>query len=127
MALGRPSDYTDETAIRMLTRLTLGEGLVRICRDEDMPHVSTVYRWLQTNQDFRDRYELARAEQADTLADQLTDIADNATPENVQVARLRVDARKWIAAKLKPKKYGDKVQNEVTGANGGPLVVSWQP
>jgi hypothetical protein len=37
--------------------------------------------------------------------------------------RLRVDARKWVAAKLLPKKYGDKVQQEVSGPDGGPIEV----
>jgi hypothetical protein len=42
----------------------------------------------------------------------------------IEHRRLQVDARKWIAAKLKPKKYGDKQQTEVTGADGGPLQIT---
>ena len=37
-------------------------------------------------------------------------------PEHVQRSRLRVDARKWIASKLKPKKYGDYQKHEHTGS-----------
>lgn len=101
--------------------------MVEICRADHMPNPSTVYRWLDVNEDFRNRYTRAREDQADTLADEILSIADDAqndwmerqgdaagsgwqlNGENVQRSRLRIDSRKWIAAKLKPKKYGDKV------------------
>jgi hypothetical protein len=90
-----------------------------------MPDVRTVYRWLAINEDFRHQYALAREDQADTLADEIIDIADDSkhdimivtnpdgsereveNREVVNRSRLRVDARKWVASKLKPKKYGD--------------------
>ena len=106
-----------------------------------MPSVSTVYRWIQAHVEFRDNYTRAREDQADTLADEILDIAN--TPvvgvktktnekgevettegDMIEHRRLQVDARKWIAAKLKPKKYGDKQQTEVTGADGGPLQIT---
>lgn len=70
----------------------------------------------------------AREAQADTLADEILDIADDATNDfmmteqglkydgdSVQRSRLRVDSRKWLAGKLRPKKYGDKIETEHTG------------
>ncbi len=102
-----------------------------------MPHVSTVYRWISSNQEFRDMYAQAREDQADTLADQIIEISDDATndymqgedglelnAENIQRSRLRVDARKFIAAKLKPKKYGELVKHEHGGPDGSPIPVS---
>lgn len=121
MKPGRPTSYSDDLIAAILTRIVGGEGLVRICRDDSMPSVATVYSWLQTNQEFLDRYIVARNEQADTLADEIIDLADDATNEGVAKARLQVDARKWVAAKLKPKKYGDKLTNEHTGIDGGPI------
>ena len=90
-----------------------------------MPGVSTVYRWLSLHDEFRDKYARARDDQADTLADEIIAIADEQhevvsetgkvfDPE-VNRDKLRVDARKWIASKLKPKKYGDKTEVEHTG------------
>lgn len=130
--MGHPSDYTVEQAIEICARLASGEPLVTICRDDESPDVSTVYRWLAAHQEFRDMYARAREDQADTLADQIIDIADNPvrgvktkTDEegNVETTegdmiehrRLQVDARKWIAAKLKPRKYGDKTEHTISG------------
>jgi len=53
----------------------------------------------------------------------MLEIADDAEPENAQVVRLRLDTRKWIASKFKPKRYGDKITQEVTGANGDALSI----
>lgn len=77
---------------------------------------------------FREQYARAREAQADTLADEILDIADDATNDfmmteqglkydgdSVQRSRLRVDSRKWLAGKLRPKKYGDKIETEHTG------------
>jgi hypothetical protein len=112
--VARPSDYTDEIAATICSRIATGEPLVRICRDESMPGTTTVYRWLSEKEEFRDIYARARDDQADTLADEIIDLSDeqmeDATAVNRQ--RLRVDARKWIAAKLKPRKYGDKLDIE---------------
>jgi hypothetical protein len=86
-----------------------------------MPHYATVMRWLNVHADFRDMYTRAKEEQADLMADRIVEIADGASPEDVQVARLRVDARKWAAAKLKPRKYGERVTQEVSGVGGAPI------
>lgn len=140
--MARPSDYTEQLAADICARLATGEPLVKICRDERMPGTSTVYRWLADNEKFRDMYARAREDQADTLADEIIDIADEdpatvfdekhgmggeevdvlrVDSAAIQHQRLRVDARKWIAAKLKPRKYGDMIRQEVTGAEGKPL------
>jgi len=103
---GRPSKYSEDLIVKILSRLTTGEGLVKICKSKSMPDLGTIYNWLQKHEDFFKRYARARDEQADTLADEITYIAD--TEPDVNKARVRVDARKWVAAKLKPKKYGDR-------------------
>jgi hypothetical protein len=137
--IGRPSKYDINLAATICGRLAGGESLKAICSDEDMPKRSTVYLWRYEHPEFSDMYARAREDQADTLADEIMEIADDGTndfiknkdgvdvlnSEHVQRSRLRVDARKWIASKLKPRSYGDKVQAEVTGAEGGPLQVSW--
>jgi len=80
-----------------------------------MPNKATVFRWLGAHPEFRDQYARARESQADSYVDDIADIADLAKPEDVAVARLRVDARKWAAGKLRPKVYGDKLDIEQTG------------
>lgn len=86
-----------------------------------MPGRTAVLGWLRSNQDFASQYARAREDQADHYAEQVVDIADAATIKGEKVARLRVDARKWAAGKLAPKKYGDRVTAEVSGPDGGPI------
>lgn len=102
-----------------------------------MPSVQTVFSWMRKHPEFLEQYARAKEESADALADEILDIADDSTNdtvetedgvrvnhENIQRARLRVDTRKWIASKLKPKKYGDKLA--VGGADDLPPVsVAW--
>ena len=139
VARGRPSERTPEIEDLILNGLANGKSMVSLCRGEDMPCPSTVYRWLSADKDFCDRYARAREDQADTMADEIIDIADDksndtilksngdgepyevANTEWINRSRLRVDARKWVAAKLKPKKYGDKLTSEISGPNGGPI------
>jgi hypothetical protein len=105
--MGRPSKYKPSLGDEICARLSQGESLVKICKDDHMPAPKTVYAWLREHEDFRNNYVRARDEQAETYADEITFIADTATDYNL--ARLQVDARKWVASKLKPKKYGDKI------------------
>src|SRR5215831_14334801 len=57
----------------------------------------------------------AREAQADKYFQEIIEIADAATPETVNVARLRVDSRKFTVARLAPKKYGDHISHNVKG------------
>jgi hypothetical protein len=127
--MGRPSDYTPELADAICDKLSNGQSLRSICLADDMPDKRTVFRWLRQHQEFCHQYARAKEESADVLADEILDIADDGTGdmtvdqegnervnnENIQRSRLRVDARKWIASKLKPKKYGDKAEIEHSG------------
>lgn len=138
--LGRPTDYNEAIADLICERIADGESLRAICREDAMPSKASVFRWLSIHSTFSDQYARARAEQAETYADELTAIADEQEYEKVEVDgvpvavkfdsvavarnRLRIDTRKWVASKLKPKKYGDKVAHELTGENGGPIQVT---
>mgnify|MGYP001626458783 CR=1 FL=1 len=127
MARGRPTTYSPDVALEICTQIAQGAPLTRICKSENMPDVATVYRWLLAHPDFCEIYTRAREDQADTLADEIIDIADGSAGENmagVQSANLRVDARKWVAAKLKPRKYSERHFQEVTGKDGAPVELS---
>ena len=134
---GRPTRYTPEVAADICTRLAEGESLRSICRDNAMPGLRTVMGWLfdGEHEEFSQQYASAREVQAEVWADEIVAIADDESSDfftdekgkvvldhqNVQRSRLRVDARKWIASKLLPKRYGDKLQH--TGEGGGPIRV----
>lgn len=119
--MSRPSSYTPEMADILCERIAKGEALHRVCDEQGMPSTSMVYRWLDAHEDFRDKYARAREMQADLMAAQTVVIADEA--EDANLARLRVDARKWYASKLQPKKYGDKIAQEVSGPNNTPMTI----
>jgi hypothetical protein len=87
-----------------------------ITSQSEREHKSQVYRWLDENDDFRDQYVCAREAQADKYFQEIIEIADAATPETVNVARLRVDSRKFTVARPAPKKYGDHIRHDVKGA-----------
>jgi hypothetical protein len=131
--IGRPVEFTEDIADEICWRLTHGEPLVRICADEHLPHVATIYRWLARFPTFCDMYARAREDQADTNADEILQIADEMPPEytdekgrtNIDQTYLawqkqRIEARKWTAAKLKPRKYGDRMA--VEGVEGGATI-----
>lgn len=139
--MARPSDYNEEITTAICVRLGLGESLREICRDKDMPDKSTVMRWLATHKAFRDQYAGAREAQADYYAEEIIEICDDGSNdwmerqrsdgtteevENKEVlnrSRLRVDTRKWLMARMAPKKYGDRVTQEMVGKDDGPILI----
>lgn len=129
------STYTDEIADVICERISNGESLKAICAEEGMPDKSTVFRWLasESNATFRDKYALARETQADALFDEILSIADDGkndwmeknfgedsrwveNGEALRRSQLRIDARKWMAGKLRPKKYGEKLDINLDGS-----------
>lgn len=128
---GRPTKYSKELAETICERLAEGEGLVAICEDEAIPNRATVYRWIRAHEDFRDMYARAREAQADWFFEEILKIADDGSSdwtekegsngstytvvdhENIARSKLRVDARKWVLAKMLPKKFGDRSTLEV--------------
>ena len=114
-------------------RLAEGESLRSICCDKDMPSTTSVKNWLKKDDALVAQYAHARDLQADYIFDEILDIADDATNdwmerkgddnegweangEHLQRSRLRIDARKWMAGKMNPKKYGEKIDHNHRGA-----------
>ena len=123
---GRPSIYTQALADRICAELAVGKSMRTVLKMDGMPVMDTVFRWLREKPEFSEQYAKAKAEAADALVEEMIDIADSGTNdwmenndpnnpgyrvngEHIQRSRLRVDTRKWIAAKLKPRKYGEKL------------------
>ncbi|MDU4876072.1 MAG: hypothetical protein E6X67_06660 [Neisseria subflava] len=118
--LGRPTDYTKDMADKICEKISGGLSLRAICAEPGMPARGTVYRWLIENADFQDQYTRAREKQADYFAEEIIEIADSAEAESAAVskAKLQIDARKWAASKIAPKKYGDKQEIDVKSSDG---------
>ena len=130
-----PYPWTEAIETEIFERIAKGQSLVDICDDDWLPSQPTVYRRLNADEEFRQRYAHAREVQADTLFDEVLQIADDGrndwmarkgkdatgydeNGEALRRSQLRIDARKWMAGKLKPKVYGDKSIVEGAGPNG---------
>ena len=110
--MARPSKFTQELADEICRRVSEGRSLRSVCRDADMPTDETVRQWRLADAEFSAQYARAREARAEVLADEIVEIAD--TAEDAQLARLRVDARKWAASKLDPKRYGERLDIDAT-------------
>jgi len=67
------------------------------------------YKWLRSAEGREERYYSARRKWADTLAEETLEIADGAIDaHDAQVRKLRIDTRKWLAARANPDNWGDR-------------------
>lgn len=126
--MGRPSKYNQKVADVICAGLSAGMSLRKVCREEDMPDITTVMRWMYVHDDFRQQYARAKEQGSEAWAEEILEIADDGTNdymeddymkgkspgwsvngENIQRSKLRVDTRKWLMSKLVAKKYGDKI------------------
>ncbi len=126
-------EYTREERIEIIDkichRMIGGESLKRICdTDETLPNRVTLLRWLNDPTDeLATMIARAREFQAEALDDEMQEITTKMLEGGLdpQAARVAIWAAQWRAARLKPKKYGDKVQTEVSGPDGQPQQVKW--
>ncbi|MHB9161356.1 MAG: terminase small subunit-like protein [Nitrosotalea sp.] len=123
----KPSTYTPEMGEEICkTVATSSEGLHALCKkNSHWPKYDTVFDWRLQNKDFREHYAEAKKHQAEHLIEEILTIADDGKndlretqqgrwitdQENINRAKLRIDTRKWIASKLLPHLYGEKVEN----------------
>lgn len=139
MPAGRPTLYTEELATLICDRVASNAcGLKKLCdKYDDLPDRDTINLWRSKYPEFSAQYAQAKLKQADLLADECLDIADESgrdtivgedgfetcNTEWINRCRLRIDTRKWLAAKLLPKQYG-KAAEEVPKdkGNGESLV-----
>lgn len=139
---GRPSDYSEKLGADIASRIACGESVKSICSDDDMPCRATIYTWLHQHKVFLDMYVRAKEDGAEAMAEEMFDIADNGendwmekhgkdgenegwrlNGENVQRSKLRIETRKWYLAKIKPKKYGEKIDLNHGGQTDNPLTM----
>lgn len=131
--------YTDPESINVFCDYVSGGGhMAGFCRERGLKYAAVDW-WVEQNPERSAMYARARARRADVLADEIVAIADEKdvvasyNGEEVTLAldstavarnRLRVDARKWAASKLRPGTYGDKTTTEHTGKDGAPIQIA---
>lgn len=120
--LGRPSTFQQVVADEICARLSKGEPLAHICRDDHMPAVRTVSDWKVAHASFSADFACARDDGYDTIAAECLSIADEISKDTVYgdngerpntewIARskLRIETRLKLLAKWDPKRYGEKL------------------
>lgn len=125
---GRPTKYTRKLAEIICYKIaTTNKGIRQLVRENtEFPQASTIFKWRLENKEFSDLYLKAKQNQVEVLIDEILEIADDvshdrvendngkivANNEYVNRSRLRIETRKWLAGKLSPRIYGEKVFNE---------------
>jgi len=101
---------------RLVAEIQTGRSLRQVCKDEGMPHFTTVLRWVASDADFAIKYTRARVAQADTLFDRMEEVEEavSAGTMDSHAARVVLDSMRWRASKLAPKVYGDRLDVSVT-------------
>lgn len=119
--MGRPSTYSPEVA-KALCERAVTRSLRAVCLDDDMPAEGTVYGWLRDHEDFSKDYARAREVRAYRRGEDMDELVDQVRTGDIKpdAARVMMDAMKWQAGRENAK-FGDKIQQEVTGKDGGPI------
>jgi hypothetical protein len=134
--MGAPTKRTAAIIEDICTGIAMGKSARSMCEEVGISQ-KTLWNWLAEDADFLQQYIRAKEFCADTLFDEIIEIADDRAEdwcdgekggriidyEVVNRSRLRVDARKWCAGKLAPKKYGDKVIAEHQGGDPGKPIL----
>ena len=118
--MARGKSFPDSVWLSILEQIADGKPLREICRQDGMPGYWTVYAYRNENEEYRKLFTESRDCGFDVIADESLEIIDAATPENIQVAKARADHRLKLLAKWS-NRYSDKITNEHTGPNGGPM------
>lgn len=124
--IGRPTIYSEKLAREFCDRLSRGISLRTVCLADDMPSMDTIYHWIHDKKDFSEQYAQAKENSADALNEVLLDLGDDAIKLSQEVdnkvsnavvsaVKLKADNLKWYMSKMKPKKYGDKMDMTTNG------------
>lgn len=128
---GAPSKYSKKLAEQICVAIAGGLSLRTVCKQPGMPHRVTVLRWLasESHADFAKAYGVAYTAQADAIEEDMADIETKLMKGRMdpQRAKVALASMQWRAERRAPKKFGTKIQQEITGRDGGPVVISGAP
>lgn len=131
-----PVKFSQDLADHICRRLVLGESLKAICDEQGMPAAATVQYWRHTNPDFAAQYDDARESQAESIFEEILDIADDGSNdwmekelqsgriievpnhEHITRSRLRIDARWKVLARMNPKRYSERSELDLKSSDG---------
>jgi hypothetical protein len=116
-SIGRPTVITDEVGEAIFQRMEAGESISAITKTEGFPSSRTLYRRVESDEEFRSRFNWSLMLRSELWAEEIVSISDSVkgstSMEEINAAKLMVDARKWIVSRLLAKKYGDAPSSSV--------------
>jgi hypothetical protein len=115
--MGRQSQFTQDMADKIVERLSKGEPMTSVCRALKTVTPRTVRNWMDADEAFASAIARARLDGFDAIADQCLTISDDVSTD-VQRDKLRVDTRLKLLAKWDPKRYGDRLDMNLSGSVG---------
>lgn len=132
--MARPSKFSEEVLQEICHRMSQGEPLAVICRDDHMPGVTTVHDW-KGHEEYGQRVSesIAHAREAghDMIAWQtrLTARLQGESTNDVQRDKLIIETDLKLLSKWNSGRYGEKVDHTLAGPDGGPVRTSytWLP
>lgn len=152
MPAGRPEVWTPEKRQEAIDKIlgriaTSRDSIATITEnDEELPSETTFFKWKREDEKLAQDYTRAKEDQADLIGEEMLDISDDSTndymerknqdgetvgvqlnAEHVQRSKLRIETRKWLMGKLRPKKYGEFTRNEISGPEGKALQIQITP
>lgn len=131
-------DFDQEIFDSIIERIEIGESVISAVKsDGNRIARSTLYQWIDADKVCADRYARALASRAERMFEELIEISDDGrrdytadddgreviNHDHIQRSRLRVDTRKWMLSKMLPKKYGEKIETTVQGADGDAIKI----
>lgn len=123
---GAPTKRTATLEAEILRRVAAGESTTAIL--QSLPLSWTAWcAWIDADDSLNERYVRAKEARAEHFAQEIIEIADESIgmdAAGVQACKLRVDTRKWVASKILPKQYGDRIQQQMLGSTGEPVEPS---
>jgi hypothetical protein len=129
---GRPTIYSKELTDNICTLIAQGNSMRSICERKEMPEMQTIWRWLREYKLFSEQYAKATIDRTESQLEELNNLGDTSIDEAkladpksanaiVQAYKLKADNMKWVMSKMKPKKYGDKL--ELGGDQDNPITI----
>ena len=116
--MARPSKYSQQIARTICKQISEGKSLREICKDERIPHRSTVMNWCKENRDFHDQYARARELGADWYEDKIIEAVDNINPQNANASNVKISTLFKLMALRNPKKYSEKQRIDHSSSDG---------
>lgn len=115
---------TDEIKTDIMRRLREGASLMSAARENGIT-AGAFYNAMSNDGELRDEYTRARENGIDSQAEEMHDLEMRVLSGELDpnAFRAAMDARKWRMARQAPRKYGDKIQQEITGKDGGSIKV----